>query len=123
LRARHRLRAAAMEYEKAQSAVGPGHPLVANKLARTYLELGDLDRAILAAEPALTLYPEQAAPNATLGEAFLQKGQPARALPYLEAALRSSPFDPLVRCGLQRAYEEKRDPRATSEAEACRLLK
>ncbi|MCA1663373.1 MAG: hypothetical protein LC659_03735, partial [Myxococcales bacterium] len=37
LRARHRLAAAATEYEKAQAIVGAGHPSVANKLARTYL--------------------------------------------------------------------------------------
>ena len=43
LRARHRLAAAATEYEKAQVIVGAGHPSVANKLARTYLELGDAD--------------------------------------------------------------------------------
>src|SRR5207302_1238204 len=73
LRARHRLAAAAIEYEKAQAIVGAGHPSVANKLARTYLELGDVGRAIATAEAALELYPDQAAPNATLGEAWLQR--------------------------------------------------
>jgi tetratricopeptide (TPR) repeat protein len=122
LRARHRLRAAAMEYEKAQAAAGAGHPLIANKLARTYLELGEADRAVAAAQPALSLYPEQAAPNATIGEAYLRKGDVARAQPFLEAALRVSPFDPLVRCGLERVYQGAHDARAAREAEACRLL-
>ena len=87
LRARHRLAAAAIEYEKAQAIVGAGHPSVANKLARTYLELGDVGRAVTTAEAELELYPDQAAPNATLGEAWLQRGDFARAGKSLEAAV------------------------------------
>ncbi len=123
LRARHRLAAAATEYEKAQAIVGAGHPSVANKLARTYLELGDPTRAIAAAEPALELYPDQAAPNATLGEAWLRRGDNKKAAQYLEAALAINPFDPAVHCGLAQAYRVLKDARADGESGTCQMLK
>jgi tetratricopeptide (TPR) repeat protein len=123
LRARHRLAAAATEYEKAQAIVGAGNPAVANKLARTYLELGDVPHAIAAAEPALELYPDQAAPNATLGEAWLRKGDNKKAAQYLEAALAINPFDPAVHCGLEQAWRALKDPRADRETAACQSLK
>jgi tetratricopeptide (TPR) repeat protein len=122
LRARHRLAAAATEYEKAQAIVGAGHPSVANKLARTYLELGDVARAIATAQPELELYPDQAAPNATLGEAWLQKGDAAKAQSFLMQALAINPFDPGVHCGLARAYAKSGDARADAEQRACRAL-
>jgi tetratricopeptide (TPR) repeat protein len=123
LRARHRLPAAAIEYEKAQALVGPGNLQVANKLARTYLEMGDPERAIKTAEPALELYPDQAAPSATLGEAWLQRGDPKKAEPYLEGALAVSPFDPLVHCGLAKIYRQRGDGRAAREESACSALR
>jgi predicted Zn-dependent protease len=123
LRARHRLAAAATEYEKAQAIVGAGHPSVANKLARTYLELGDPTRAISAAEPELELYPDQAAPNATLGEAWLRKGDNKKAAQYLAAALAINPFDPAVHCGLSQAWRALKDARADGEAGICQSLK
>ncbi|HEX6835718.1 MAG TPA: tetratricopeptide repeat protein, partial [Polyangia bacterium] len=123
LRARRRLAAAATEYEKAQAIVGAGHPSVANKLARTYLELGDPTRAIATAEPALELYPDQAAPNATLGEAWLRKGDNKKAAQYLEAALAINPFDPAVHCGLAQAWGALKDQRADAEAATCQTLK
>jgi tetratricopeptide (TPR) repeat protein len=122
LRARKRLSAAAQEYEKAQALIGPGNLQVANKLARTYLELGDPDRAVKAAEPALELYPDQAAPAATLGEAWMKKGEGERAAPYLERSIAVSPFDPAAHCALQIVYQRKKDPRAAREEAACRAL-
>ncbi len=122
LRRRHRLKAAAVEYEKAQALVGPGHLQVANKLARTYLELDDPTRAIAAAEPALELYPDQAAPNATLGASWLKKGDLERAQTFLEAAVGINPFDPALHCGLERIYRARRDARADQEGAACHTL-
>jgi tetratricopeptide (TPR) repeat protein len=110
------------EYEKAQAIVGAGNIQVANKLARTYLELGDLDGAIKAAQPAIELYPDQEGPNATLGEAWLRRGDAARAQPFLEAALAINPFDPAVHCGLDQAYRKHSDARADREAGVCREL-
>ena len=97
---------------------------MANKLARTYLELGDPERAIAAAEPALELYPDQAAPNATLGEAWLRlkDNKKAAAVPR-GGELAVSPFDPSVHCGLSEAYRALKDERADAEAGACQSLK
>jgi tetratricopeptide (TPR) repeat protein len=122
LRARHRLRAAAAEYEKAQAILGPGNPLVASKLARTWLELGDADRAIKTAEPALDLYPDQSGLSATLGEAWLKKGDLAKAETHLYGALAVNPFDPALACGLEKVYRQRGDARAARAAAACRAL-
>jgi tetratricopeptide (TPR) repeat protein len=123
LRARHRLQAAAVEYEKAQAIVGAGHPSVANKLARTYLELGEPGRAIAAAEAELELYPDQAAPNATLGDAWVQKGDAAKAQPFYLQALAINPFDPSVHCGLAKTFTQTGDARADAETRACQALR
>jgi predicted Zn-dependent protease len=96
---------------------------VANKLARTYLELGDPGRAIATAEPALELYPDQAAPNATLGDAWLGRGDMKKAAQFLEAALAINPFDPSVHCGLERAYRQLGDDRADDEQRVCQVLR
>jgi len=122
LRARKRFKAAAIEYEKAQALVGPGNLQVANKLARTYLELDDPARAIAAAEPALELYPDQAAPSATLGAAWLKRGDFAKAQPYLETAIAINPFDPAIHCGLAESFRRTGDKRAAREEAACRAL-
>ena len=52
LRARNMPRAATVEYEKALAA-GADDPFIAGKLARTYLELGEYERAIELATPLL----------------------------------------------------------------------
>jgi Flp pilus assembly protein TadD len=122
LRARHRLKAAAVEYEKAQAILGPGNPQVASKLARTYLELGDAERAVKTAEPALELHPDQAGVSATLGEALLKKGDLPRAETHLLAAIAVNPFDPVLHCGLEKIYRQKGDPKAEREGQSCRAL-
>ena len=73
-------------------------------LARTYLDLGDADRAIAVIEPARELYSELAGLNATLGSAWMRKGELAKGGAVLEAAIATSPFDPSVHCGLAVAY-------------------
>jgi predicted Zn-dependent protease len=122
LRARRRLQAAAIEYEKALALLSPGHPVIAGKLSRTYLELGEVDRAIAVAEPARELYPDLPGPNVTLGGAWLKKGDMTKAATFLEAAIRVNPFDPQIHCGLERAYKELGSPLSERAAQACRVL-
>jgi tetratricopeptide (TPR) repeat protein len=122
LRARNHLRAAAVEYEKAQSFVGPGHPRLAGKLGRIYLELGDLDKAIDAVRPALERYPETAGPYATLGEAYFKKGQLNEAERPLRQAIASSPFNPELHCMLKEIYERSHDEKVGVEQRACDTL-
>ena len=124
LRARGRYPAAAVEYEKAQTLLGGSHPLVALKLGRTYLTLDDPDRAIASLEPARELYADLPGINAAMGSAWLKKGDARKAIPFLEAAIATNPFDPSTHCGLQRAYEQiaQGTPQRDRAAWACRLL-
>ena len=122
LRARGMPEAAAIEYEKALAA-GPGDTFVAGKLARTYVELGKDDRAIELAKPLAAADDLDATPAVTLGLAYASRGdwQPASAA--FEQALRITPFDPSVRCGLADGYEHLSDPRAARERDACDRLR
>jgi tetratricopeptide (TPR) repeat protein len=123
MRAHHRLVAAALEYEKAQAIVGASSPEIGSKLARTYFELGQADKAIAAAEPVEKLYPDQAGPLATLGESWLLRGDLGKAEGYLRGAIAVSPFDPALHCGLVEVYRAKSDARLADEENACRTLR
>lgn len=105
LRARGMTAAAAIEYEKALAATGNNDPYVAGKLARTYVELGQHDKAIALARPLLAVDDHDAVPAVTLGVALAAQGDHAGARAAFEQALRVSPFDPAVRCGLADAYD------------------
>jgi len=123
LRTRGRLAAAAIEYERAREVpAGKDDPFVSAKLARTYLELGRAKDAVAAAAPALDLTDDLAGPHATVGTALLALHDFAGARQHLEAALRISPFDPAVHCGLAEVYTAEDDPRAAREARACNGL-
>ena len=121
LRARGMAEAAAVEYEKAL-AVGPD-PFVAGKLARTLVELGRHDRAIELATPLVANDEHDAVAAVTLGIARLAKQEWPQAITAFEQALRISPFDPTIRCGLAEAYAKTSDGRATRERAACDQLK
>ncbi|MEO6953362.1 MAG: hypothetical protein ABI321_16295, partial [Polyangia bacterium] len=122
LRARGRLQAAATEYEQATAIFGPGHPEVAGRLGRTYLELHAWDKAIASARPGIERRPESAGLKVTVGRALLEKGDDAAARPYLEGALAVNPYDPQTRCGLQKVYAALHDPREAVEAAACKQV-
>jgi Flp pilus assembly protein TadD len=116
------LEAAAIEYDKALAAA-PGDPFVTGKLARTYVELGKYSDAVALARPLTELDDHDPVPAVTLGVALAASGDIAGARDAFEQALRVSPFDPVVRCGLADAYERLDDPRAKREQDACERLK
>jgi Flp pilus assembly protein TadD len=111
---RERPRAAVIEYEKgAKAATSAGHGggdgaawLFPVKLARTYLVLGEPDRALKALEPVAAVYPDLPWPHVISGEAKLAKGEPAAAVAELRAAIATNPFDPEAHCSLADAYEK-----------------
>lgn len=105
LRSRGMSAAAAVEYEKALAAAGPGDPFVAAKLSRTYLELGKHEQAIALARPLHEADENDAASAVTLGLAYLASGAMDQARAAFEVALRVSPFDPTVRCSLAELYQ------------------
>ena len=123
LRARGHLAGAALEYEKARSAA-PDDRFIGHKLARTYLELDQAQKAIDVAAPLAAGDQEDAGPQATLGAAYLKLGDAVGAVAHLGAAVRVSPFDPSVRCGLAEAYLVLGEAaKAQREERACALLR
>ncbi|HVV87466.1 MAG TPA: tetratricopeptide repeat protein [Kofleriaceae bacterium] len=124
LRAQGQPAAAAIEYEKALAAAGGNEPFVAGKLARTYVELGAFDKAIALARPLLALDEDDPTAAVTLGVALAAEGDHDGARAAFEQALRVSPFDPTVRCGLADSYEHTGDAvRAHRERSACDRLR
>ena len=121
LRVRGRTAAAALEYEKAL-ALSPGDPLIGAKLSRVYLELGRHQEAIAVAEPLLALNEMDAVPPTTIGAAKLATGDHAGARTAFELALRITPFDVRVRCGLAESYEQLKDKAASRERDVCVFL-
>lgn len=86
---------------------------------------GDHERALLYALQAFALDPSQGAPCRAVGEAFLRLGEPARAIPYLERALRSPPFAlDETSAGVARASESSLsdEERAAARAAIARQL-
>ena len=122
LRSRGKLSAAAAEYERAHALLGEGHPEIAGRLGRTYLELHEWDRAIAAAQPGIVRRPESAGLRVTVGRAMLEKGDAYGAEVFLESALAINPFDPQTRCGLSKIYGDLADARAAGEKSACEIL-
>ena len=123
LRARDRAAAAAIEYQKA-IALAPDDPFVAGKLSRTYLELERWDEAIALATRLAQLDDGDAVAPTTLGLAYSASGRPEPAARAFEQALRISPFDPSVRCGLADAYSATgKVALAAREQRACTMLK
>ncbi len=124
LRARGRLAAAASEYEKALQVTGPNDTFLAAKLGRTYLELGSPEKAIAVIEAIPDRDDEDAGPETTLGAAYLETKDYAKAELHLSAALRVQPFDPAVRCGLAEVYTASgREAEAEREKDACRVAR
>ena len=121
LRAHGHAEAAAVEYEKAL-ALGPD-PFVAGKLAHTLAGLGRHERAIELASPLLAADDGDVAAAVTLGTSLVALQRWPDAVRALEAALRVSPFDPAVRCGLAQAYAALGDGRASREQAACTAVR
>jgi len=135
---RDRPRAAVAEYEKGAKAIAAGGRATRGdpsaawvfpvKLGRTYLALGEPERALKALAPIQTLYPDLPWPSLIAGEALVAKGAPAEAIAPLRASLATNPFDPRVHCALAAAYGKlppsDRPPAATMAREQgfCRSL-
>ncbi|HXJ23648.1 MAG TPA: tetratricopeptide repeat protein [Polyangia bacterium] len=109
--AHERPRAAAAEYEKGAKAVAGGvrgDPsagwIFPVKLGRTYLALGEPDRALKALGAVQTIYPDLPWPHLIAGQAHLALGDAAGAVDLLRASIAENPFDPRVHCALAQAY-------------------
>jgi tetratricopeptide (TPR) repeat protein len=103
---RSRAQAAVIEYEKGAKLAGSSHWLFDVKLGRTYLALGQPDRALKAVEGLRALQPELPWPHFIAGKALLETGHAKEAALALERSLGTNPFDPSVHCTLAEAYEK-----------------
>jgi tetratricopeptide (TPR) repeat protein len=122
LRSRRYLEAAIIEYEKAQKILGTRNELVANSLARSYLEISKPRLAIAALAPVLEYYPELPGPQVTMGVAYLQQGNARQAQEHLQVALRINPFDPEIHCTMALALKDRRSKDAKLYASLCEKL-
>ena len=109
-----------MEYEKGAKLAGRGHWLFDVKLGRTYLALGEPERALKAISELLALQPELPWPHLIAGQALLEKGQAKAAISALEMSLATNPFDPGVHCSLAEAYAKLSDPEASAATRRTR---
>ena len=134
---RERPRAAVAEYEKGAKAVAArpgerGDPSASwvfpVKLGRTYLALGEPDRALKALAPVLAIYPDLPWTNLIAGEAELALGDAPAAIVSLRASLATNPFDPQVHCALAAAYgkvavqDRPAEAAITREQQFCKQL-
>jgi hypothetical protein len=134
---RDRPRAAVKEYERGAKALGPADRPHADpaaswlfpvKLGRTYLALGEPDRALKALAPVQAVHPDLPWPHLIAGEALIAKGSPAEAIVALKTSIATNPFDPRVHCALADAYGKlpaaERPPPATvgREQQFCKSL-
>jgi tetratricopeptide (TPR) repeat protein len=122
MRTRNLTRAAILEYEKARSLLGLRDDLVANHLARAYLEISSPAQAIAALLPVLEYYPEFPGPQVTMGLAYLKSGDDSLAEQHLRFALRVNPFDPEIHCGLAQALKTREPKQAQRHAGLCARL-
>jgi tetratricopeptide (TPR) repeat protein len=111
--------AAAREYEIGQR-FAPTDPILASRVARTWLSQGQGERALNAVEGALRDHPHHAPLWALSGQALLKLGRDADAASSLRESIRQNPFDPAPHCHLARA---SRDPaEKAKEQRHCQLL-
>lgn len=106
---RNRALAASVEYEKGLKAAGGSNWIFAVKLGRTYLALGEYDRAIRVIGDAEATYPELPWPHLIAGQAMLGKGDARGALAPLLLSVAVNPYDPSVHCSLAEAYKRLPD--------------
>lgn len=122
LRYRKYTRAAILEYQKARTLLGPRDDLVANHLARAYLELSNPTQAISTLLPVLEYYPEVPGPQVSMGIAYLRSGDLTAAERHLKMALSINPFDPEIHCNLATILKGKSAAEAKLHASICHKL-
>jgi tetratricopeptide (TPR) repeat protein len=104
LRAKKRMKAAALEYEKASQRTNAHSPVIQAKLGTTLVALQRPDEALAALLPSLKFHPEHVLLSLHAGRALLLKKEPQRAVKHLKKAVSLNPFDPTAHEALERAH-------------------
>ena len=96
------------EVEKGEEEASPGHH-ADGELANTYLLAHKPGKALEHALKEYNRRPENIEVNETVAWAYYKKGNADKALPYLEAALRTSSKNPTLLCRAGLIYAKKGD--------------
>ncbi len=124
LRLRGHVRAALLEYEKAEAAGAFHSPALANKQARALRSLGRDADAARVLRRSLELYPEYTPAVALLFAITAQTDDVAGAIALGERAIGLNPFDPEVHGTLGVLYEKQGDEaKAKRERDAIILIR
>lgn len=123
LRERGRVRAAALEYEKASAKVGHLSPALHNRLAGLYVELGDDAKALRILDKTLSAFPDDPQSHVLLGRVALRQERWADAKKHYERATWENPFNPEIHMALYRIGAATKDDALKKRAERnIRLL-
>lgn len=98
-----RKQAAILEYQRALRSA-PNSPFILNKLALTYMELGDLDKAKKQLEKALRSNPNYVTTYTNLGDIYLAQGDYEQAIKSYEESNQINPFNPAIHKNMGIAY-------------------
>lgn len=123
LRERRRLKAAALEYEKATAITGVTSPALHNRLAGVLLETGEVARARSVLDKSLAVFPDDPQTRVLLGRLALNADDWATARTHYERATWENPFIPEVHVALLTVADKTNDASLRNRAEnALRLL-
>lgn len=123
-RARDKLAAAAVEYEKAIARAGPTHPALARKYALTKLALGRHEEAEKVVRASLAAFPDEEVNHLVLGRILVASGRAAQAREHLLVANRQDPFDPAIHEALVQVGEATGDEALVKqERDVLRILR
>jgi tetratricopeptide (TPR) repeat protein len=123
LRERRRLKAAALEYEKAADIVGVVSPALHNRWAGVLLEAGDRGKAKSVLDKAVAVFPDDPQTRVLLGRIAVQDQAWAEARTQYERATWENPFIPEVHVALLTIADKTGDAALKARAErALQLL-
>ncbi len=123
LRGKRRLKAASVEYEKAVAQAGVRSPVLHNRLAGVYIELGDLEAARRVLGDVAGVFPDDPQTQVLLGRLALRGKDWAKAKEHYERATWEEPFNPEIHVALFEVGKETHDDGLVArETRAVQLL-
>lgn len=123
LRERRRLRASAIEYEKATAITGVTSPVLHNRLAGVLIETGEVDKARAVLNKSVAVFPDDPQTRVLLGRLAIKADAWAEARTHYERATWENPFIPEVHLALLTVADKTSDAALRARAEsALRLL-
>ena len=123
LRERRRLKAAAVEYERATVITGVTSPALHNRLAGVWLETGELQKAKDVLQKTVAVFPDDPQTRVLLGRIALRAEQWSEARGHYERATWENPFIPEVHVALLTVADKTADKAlAERSTTALRLM-